>query len=234
MINFLPDDTEGSSKVEPPYTNIQKHVRITLRKLEITEINDDEDLDAVYRSRACTIARLYCEKWKCHTFIWGFEYSKEDKTPHFHGTITYSVEPKASTMSDWMKMWKEWIPCASGYIHESLKKKIIHSELYTIKDDIIFCTNYNEKYIDWIKSQRDLIQENMKLSAKEKVFNEIKNAFNDKIGSYKVQFNSIKMVIVSLYVNIWDKLPPPNVKQLALYCAVKLRLCDYSTLDYHL
>ena len=41
-----------------------------------------------------------------------------------------------------------------------------------------------------------------------------------------IQIYDIKMCIAQLYINDWDKLPPPNIKQLTLYCIIKLNCCD--------
>lgn len=224
-INFLPDGIgssgSGSSKVDP--LGVRYHVRITLK----TEAD------------ALTIAKAYTNYWKLSEYLWGFELSKEGQ-PHLHGAVVMPDAYNSGTMSKFFGRYKDILDGTPGYHHE-IERDSKKNQRYCAKDDKIILTNFTEGAIKDLQEQIKEIQIDMKLSPKEKVLNHIRGFVKsyeitgvDGIVTNNISINDIKFEIVRLYVNIWDKLPPPNVKQLVLYCIFKLDCCSDNDIAYYI
>lgn len=220
-IDFLPDDSEGFSKVKPlPYGAYKYHLRFSL--FDDCELEKDE-LDEFYKIQSKKIINKFVNKWKPITFLAGFEYSDKN-VAHCHVTLTYDKVIPKSTMSDYMKEFKPFFTKTTPYYHKQLDKDILQSEMYCIKDECIIGTNYPDSLIQEIKDRVKDIKADMKISPRTKCLNHI-NEWSKDIDR-EIRFGEIKFQLVCLYVNEYDKAPPPNIKQLALYCAFKLNLCN--------
>ena len=204
-VNFLDGSSgRGSSKVDP--LGVRYHVRITLKS----------------EADALKIAKAYTSYWKLTEYLWGFELSKED-TPHLHGAVVMPVAYNSGTMSKFFGRYKDILDGTPGYHHE-IERDSKKNQRYCGKDGKIILTSFSEEEIKDLQEQIKIIQDDMKLSPKEKVLNHVRKFVDSK--KTVIQIYDIKMCIAQLYINDWDKLPPPNIKQLTLYCIIKLNCCD--------
>jgi len=218
----------GSSKVDPP--GVRYHVRITIK-------NDANHS----RSWATTIAKTYSTYWGLTKYIWGFEIAK-DGQPHLHGAITMPRAYNTGTMSKFMARSEIRFYCEGtpGYHHE-LEKDTTRNEVYCCKDDDIILSNYSFSEIVQIKNKILAIQEDMKMSPRDKVYLRVKAWYAkhytkpDPLGDGIIEdwcdFKEIKKVICDIYIEEWDKLPPVNLRQIAIYCAIKGGFC-YNVEEY--
>jgi len=216
----------GSSKVDPP--GVRYHVRITLKK----------DLADARRS-AKFIALNYTNRWLLSKYLWSFEYS-ESGQPHIHGAITMPQAYLTGTMTKFMANYEHLTEGVPGYRHEQEKDELKNSA-YIIKDLDIIYTNITNSELEIIKNKALSIQEDMKMSARDKVYMRVKAWYTkhytkpDPLGDGTIDdwcdFKEIKKVICDIYVDEWDKLPPVNLRQIAIYCAIKGGFC-YNVEEY--
>jgi len=201
----------GSSKVDPP--GVRYHVRITLKN----------------RDDAEHIAKAYTNYWNLSKYIWGFEFS-ESGQPHLHGAVTMPLAYNTGTMSKFMAKLKHLLEGVPGYHHE-LEKDELKNVVYCCKDDDVVLSNYNCSELEIIKNKILGIKEDMKTSPRDKIYKKIKIWFEQKYRAVGLDgyvtyddcsFTDIKREICHIYIDEWDKLPPVNLKQLAIYCAFKI------------
>lgn len=204
-------DGSGSSKVDPP--GVEYHVRITLNK----KTSKKKALEMLYQYN------LY---WNVKKHLWAYEISEKGQ-PHLHGAIVMNNKYNSGTMSKFMAKHKPLLEGSPGYYHDIVKDSS-RNLAYCAKDEDIMLTNYTDEELTNIKNKILAIQEDMKTSATAKVLNHLK-----KFKEFH-SFGHIKRVICELYVNEWDKLPPVNVKQMAIYCTIKLGLLQDCELEINI
>jgi len=208
-------DGSGSSKVDPP--GVEYHVRITLKK--------NTTLSGTGWKK---LIKEYNEYWNVTQYLWAFEYSDKGQ-PHLHGAIIMKQKYNSGTMSKFMAKYKSIMEGIPGYYHDIVKDKT-KNLAYCAKENEIVSTNYTADEIHDIQQKITDIQNDMKCSATTKVLNHLKKYKKD----YYHSFGQIKRMICELYVKEYDKLPPVNVKQMAIYCAIKLDLLDKQELEINI
>jgi len=216
----------GSSKVDP--LGVRYHVRITIDK----ELENPEN-DAVF------IAKKYTERWNLSRYIWGFELSDTGQ-PHLHGAVTMPQAYQTGTMSKFFKTLAHLTEGTPGYHHEE-EKDTGKNERYCAKDHKVILTNFTDSELVTLKNKILAVQEDMKMSARDKVYTRVKAWYAkhytkpDPLGDGTIDdwcdFKEIKKVICDIYIEEWDKLPPVNLRQIAIYCAIKGGFC-YNVEEY--
>lgn len=165
---------------------------------------------------------LFVKKFNPTVYIFGFE-TKGDNH-HFHGHLEYEIEPKKSTVCDWFKSQN----LSGKYYHKELDKDPINNKLYVVKDLDILGHNLSDDELEYLKERTEEIDLDKSKDIKVKLYERIKKRLltYDEFGHCDMVPTShgIAMAVTEIYVDEWDKLPPPFGlhQQYVLYLLKKL------------
>lgn len=177
-----------------------KHLRITLSK-----------------ETASKLIPLFIEKFKPDVYIFAYEEVGENK--HIHAHLEYKdKEPSKSTLSDWFK--KENL--SGKYYCKTLDKEPINNKLYVVKDLDILNTNITEEELEELRQKTADIEEDKAKDIKVKLVERIKKKI--QADEMTISSSGIAEAITDIYVDEWDKLPPPYglQQQYTVYIMKKL------------
>lgn len=164
------------------------------------------------KQNGLTLLNAYLGSFKCADVVSAFEFTeiKEDGTvinPHCHAYIKYNKAPTKQDVSAFFKKWKSLLlkpnDKTPGYSHKVQKTTKEQNIIYTIKGGDIIMNTIGDAILSY-KEKTELINENKKLSSKEKLYNIYCQKYGIKYPDSKF---GIYKFIDEVYVIDWDKTP---------------------------
>jgi len=179
------------------------HLRITLK--------EENEAEGVV-SNFCNKFEEFMEK-----ALFAYEFKGEDKATtnhHIHGHIQYKPTFKLENIKYYLKTRH-----AGKYYHMPINKEPEHNELYVIKEcRIIRTIGYSEEELQILKHKNQDIEEDKAKDPKQKLIEKLKLKHGNLI---KFTMNQLLEEIKFVYINDWDKFPPPQCRALCEYITVK-------------
>lgn len=185
---------------------IYKHLRVT--------ISEDD---------ARHIIPLFVDKFKPDRYIFSYEEVGDNK--HIHGHLEYKdKEPSKSTLSDWFKK----LNLSGKYYCQTLIKDHHHNIVYVMKDLKIVSHNLSEDdfhgYMEKTQEINEDKSKDIKVKLVERCIHYLTQVDENGHCLYSPDFGDLATIIMNVYVDDWDRLPPPNglLNQYIIYVAKKI------------
>lgn len=203
------------------------------------------------------LQRAFCSRlvqlWKPSFYHFGSEVS-QDKVEHIQAYLEFTGPTPSKDMRSkhYTKIDKEldFKHDVAPYFKPTTKDKRANL-IYTTKDREPIITCLTEYELNELEEANDEIEEDKKKEPRDKILEAVKIVYEEAKAEHKRQypkqyepdsdgfinpsplpfgFSDIVKVIINLYVNEWNKLPPQPtlMKQYAIFCAWRL---DIGTLD---
>jgi len=185
-----------------------KHLRVTIKRTDATEL-----------------ATLFVKTYKPRLYYFASE-TGEKGAEHMHAHLEFDLDVPKQTVSSFMKR----NGYAGKYCYQQLKKTVEANLSYCGKDgDMIIHNLSDEAYDDFIEKQEQINIDKQK-DIKLKLVEHFKIRCKDK----DLDLNDLCYEIVNIYVDKYDKLPPPRhlIMAYSIYVSKKLMINKQQITDY--